>query len=658
MPGTVALRLASAMVVTTAAALANTTPPSARAILPVEAVGAATASVGVPPWKPAAPSERPPAVCFAPGTPPEEIERGTSGHEDEASAAVTAPERFQIADTSRWSATATDGCCLSQGEPTTLTYSFVPDGTSLPGGIGEPAAPSDLFAFLDGIYGSPAIWMPLFHQVFARWSELTGIRYVFQPSDDGAALPSAPGAIGVRGDVRIAGHYINGDGGVIAYNWFPGSGDMVLDTGDGFFAYTGGESLLLRNVVAHEHGHGIGLRHSCPLDHTKLMEPIASLDFWGPQHDEVLGGQRGYGDPLEADDTPATAIDLGAVAGGTASVAGLSIDDDADVDLFRFRLTGPGRLSAAITPVGLSYPQGPQNADGSCGTGTTFDSRLQADLALDLLAADATTVLATADDTTAGWAEQLDAVELPEPVTYYLRVRTGTPNAIQLYDLDLELTDLESKPDPIFSDGFESGDLSAWSGSRDVSGQLGTEYGNAVEGERALRIALGAGAASYVVDRSPTAETRYRARFYLDATSYVPPTPTARVHILKVYSKTGSTRVVATLSLRVAAGGPEIQARVRRDDGRNAATSFVPLPLDAGAHAIEIDWRRSSAPGADDGRFEMWVDGASTAVLDRLDNDLYLVEHARLGVMGASTAASGTLRLDDFVSRRWSYIGP
>ena len=60
--------------------------------------------------------------------------------------------KFEI--TNRWTATATDGGGLSLGDPTTLTWSVVPDGTSISGGIGEPAAPSNLRSFLDGIYGN------------------------------------------------------------------------------------------------------------------------------------------------------------------------------------------------------------------------------------------------------------------------------------------------------------------------------------------------------------------------------------------------------------------------------------------------------------------------------------------------------------------------
>jgi len=61
---------------------------------------------------------------------------------------------FQFSDNDRWSTTATNGGGLSQGDPTTLTWGFIPDGTDIDGFAGEPAGVSDLIARLDAIYGS------------------------------------------------------------------------------------------------------------------------------------------------------------------------------------------------------------------------------------------------------------------------------------------------------------------------------------------------------------------------------------------------------------------------------------------------------------------------------------------------------------------------
>ena len=159
-----------------------------------------------------------------------------------------------------WSTTATgEGGQQVQGQPVTLRWSFVPDGTIIPGGeiSGEPTNdPSNLRAWLAGIYGGSAggpaasqPWFPIFQAVFDNIAAETGLRYVYEPNDDGATLSSAAsgtGVAGVRGDVRISGHALDGNSNVLAYNYFPDYGDMVIDTTDNFFNDTSSDSLRLR----------------------------------------------------------------------------------------------------------------------------------------------------------------------------------------------------------------------------------------------------------------------------------------------------------------------------------------------------------------------------------------------------------------------------
>jgi hypothetical protein len=403
-----------------------------------------------------------PAVCFAPGTPAAKMEKTTEQVRALGfSTSLDDPQAFQFNDGDRWTQTATDGSGLVQGDPTTLTWSIVPDGTPIFGYIGEASAPSNLQAFLTFIYGNEATWLALFQRVFDRWSELSGITYVYEPNDDGSAWTQfsiAGGQLGVRGDIRISGHTIDGTNGVLAYTFFPNSGDMIFDTSDGNFTFTGGDSLLLRNTVAHEHGHGLGLSHVCPLDDTKLMEPILSLSFDGPQHDDVLAAQRGYGDRFEHNDTPGTATDLGAPGAGSVVLGDVSVDDNGDGDLYRLHLGIPGRLDATLSPVGFTYLSGPQNPNGSCSAGTSFNSLTVHDLRLRVLDG-SLAPLATVDATGAGAAEVLSGLTLPAVGDYFLEVTGDTSNAAQLYRLDFSLADLPA----IFTDGFEEGDTSGWS---------------------------------------------------------------------------------------------------------------------------------------------------------------------------------------------------
>ncbi len=354
--------------------------------------------------------------------------------------------QFQIGN--RWSSTATNAGPLGQGDPTTIRWSIVPDGTLIPGSAGEPDSASTLIADFDFFYGDQATWLAHIQQVFDRWGELTGIDYVYEPNDDGAAFPSvasqspgAPGVVGMRGDVRIAGHDIDGIAGILAYNFFPDIGDMVIDSPDLFFDPFFFGDLGLRNTVAHEHGHGLGFNHVCPVDETKLMEPFVSFSFDGPQHDDILAGQRGYGDDKETNDTLGAATDLGSLGNGSVSVNGISADDNSDVDRYTFTVGTGKRVSVTVTPVGSSYLDGPQNLDGSCSAGTTFNSLSLNDLGFELIGTTGTTVLATANAQPAGVAETLSDFVLGGAGTYSLRVFAGANNQVQLYDLSVTIAD-------------------------------------------------------------------------------------------------------------------------------------------------------------------------------------------------------------------------
>ena len=161
-------------------------------------------------------ASRPPAVCFAPGTDPEYVARTYASVGAHISLAPQ-PESFQFNLANRW------GGASLQGQPIVLTWSVIPDGTSIPAaGIpGEVTSPSNLRARLDAIYGSQAVWQPIFQQMFDAWGALTGTSYQFV-NDDGAAFPgSSSGVRPARGDVRIGGHHLDGDFSVLAYNYFP-----------------------------------------------------------------------------------------------------------------------------------------------------------------------------------------------------------------------------------------------------------------------------------------------------------------------------------------------------------------------------------------------------------------------------------------------------
>lgn len=387
-------------------------------------------------------------VVFAPDTAPEIM----AAYEDLAH--QEGFDFFNFGDGSRWNRTSRSGSGLGQGDATIVTWSIAPDGTPIGSFNGEPGGPNNLRSFLAGIYGSHPTsnraedqpWFTPLQQVFDRWTEVSGVTYVYEPNDDGAAFGSStPGIVGVRGDVRIGGHYIDGPSNVLAYNFYPTVGEMVIDTGDSFYFNTGGNSLRLRNTVAHEAGHGLGLGHVDPRNGTKLMEPSITLGFDGPQHDDILAINRGYGDRLEkngGNDTYTRATDLGTLGLGTFTIDTVSIDDDSDVDWFRFTVGAGREIDLTLTPIGSTY-----NSNG-----TMFNSLAQSNLALAVYASNGTTLLASANIHGAGVAETLNNLVLPGSGTYYVRI-TGSANAAQMYRLTGTIDSAVPEPDVAVFDG-------------------------------------------------------------------------------------------------------------------------------------------------------------------------------------------------------------
>lgn len=390
----------------------------------------------------------PAIACFAPGTPEDVIQAFTQAMENAEDGAWPSPFSPQYQLNTRWS-------IGSQGDPITLRWSFVPDGLSISNGIGEGVAPSNLFAQMDAQFGgNRALWISKFTAVFNRWSSLSGITYQRVTAagvdwDDGAAWGTGGGA--TRGDVRISMKLLDGNAGVLAYNFFPQTGDMVIDSGDiARWGNASGDYLQLRNVVAHEHGHGQGISHVCPTTQTKLMEPFLSTAFDGPQHDDIRAAQRHYGDKSEPNNTAAAATDLGPIAVGAGVTRGpvpvpnvtngsvLSIDANGEQDFFKFTTAAGASISLNVTPIGTTYGDNAQNTN--CTQTATTNSLAIANLAIDLIDSNGVTVLSAASGQATGLAENVTRIWRQNPGTYYARVyETDAPTQCQLYHVTVNV---------------------------------------------------------------------------------------------------------------------------------------------------------------------------------------------------------------------------
>ncbi|MGD9633234.1 MAG: matrixin family metalloprotease [Pirellulales bacterium] len=392
----------------------------------------------------------------------------------------------------RWSITAS-GATGGTGTPVTLTWSIAPDGTNIPG---EGA--SNLVSYLDGLFGvtsggsnlTTRPWFTYFQQSVDRWTQLGGITFVYESHDDGTSLQTTSGALGTRGDVRIGGAFVDGPSNTLAYTWLPNSGDMVIDTGEtNFYSNSSNAYRQLRNTVMHELGHAFGLLHIESSTENLLMEPIINLSFDGPQLDDIRGLQGQYGDAFEktnnglGNGTAARATSLGALAiGGSLDVGSdavgnqfvgatetdfVSIANANDADFFSFTIAAPASLDATLTPLGGVFNQGVEG-----GVQSSFDANSRNDLTLSVFASNGTTLLGTANLTSAGSVESLTDIALATAGKYYARI-TGASENVQLYQLLLSAASLVTVlPGDYNLDGtVDAADFTVW---RNMLGRTGS----------------------------------------------------------------------------------------------------------------------------------------------------------------------------------------
>ena len=381
------------------------------------------------------------SVCFAPGTSLEYVQKVLKR--------LPIPSQGQRQPSyylqARWQYTMTNGFDVGgMGDPIALTYSFAPDGVAMPNAFGEPASPNNINAKFNAAFsGGAATWRAKLSAGISQWSNLGGLSYS-EVSDIGTTVDPSQIGSGIA-DVRISGHSLDGPGRTLAYNFYPSSGEMVLDTDDAaFFANSAGDYLRLRNTAAHEHGHGLGFGHTLPRDNTKLMEAILSTAFDGPQDDDIRGVQRNYGDKFENNDTQAGAKNLGTLSALT-TYDNLSTDSAGDEDWYRFTVAAGASLSVRTLPIGRTYLVGADDpfAQPPPPSPSQINTLQINKISFDVYASDGTTLLARRNTAAIGTEEVLSGLSLANSGgQIFIRVyNSGTvQDAVQRYKLEVNAT--------------------------------------------------------------------------------------------------------------------------------------------------------------------------------------------------------------------------
>jgi hypothetical protein len=404
-------------------------------------------------------------ACYPPDLPPDLRERIEEETRLLPAVLMGLDERYWV-DIQVWTGDGLQGPA-GRAVPAHLTYSFPDDGAAWGGFNGRPIGLNILNQRLIETFGAAGLdeGREYIRQALAGYSKHSGLTYDEVP-DDSAPMSTDPARSATRGDIRIGG--FDNPCNCAAYNGFPsglgitdtGGGDMCINTA--FFTLTQYQDpennyRWLRNVIAHEHGHGVGNIHSIPCDGTKAMEPFVNLGFDMLQIDDRRAIARSYGDRFAGNNSPGNAADLGVLdAGSPASVVlrHLSLNgaaglDNTDEDWFRIIIRATRDLVIGAVPTGGTYTAGQQ--ESSCG-GTTFPINATAagNIEVGLYASNGTTAIQTVNATSNGQSETLTANDLA-PGLYFIRVRdrgfnTPVNQFVQLYSLFVRVDGTPAPP--------------------------------------------------------------------------------------------------------------------------------------------------------------------------------------------------------------------
>jgi hypothetical protein len=336
-----------------------------------------------------------------------------------------------------------------------LTYSFPADNPLWGSGEGFLNLPNGLNNTLITHFGSLDLGREWIRQAIAAWKRCAGVEYQ-EVADSGIAMDTVATRRSAVGDVRIGGMvFLPTDpndpmSGTLAYNNFPGNGsDMVIDLAE----FTSNNVLkpdnnyrYFRNVLAHEHGHGLGFIHQVPCDHTKLMEPSVSTAFDTLGVDDRRGAGATYGDRYSGNNSAANAVNLGTFPSAAQnarlerdlSTNGMAGPNNSDEDWFRFTVASSSVITITMTPTGGTYVTGEQISGCNGGIAPLVASNA-GDLDIQLRDSTGATVIATSTNN-AGSSETI--TQVLSAGTYTLRVYDFGPNAyqtVQLYDLTVGL---------------------------------------------------------------------------------------------------------------------------------------------------------------------------------------------------------------------------
>ncbi len=233
--------------------------------------------------------------------------------------------------------------------PQRITYSFMPDGTSIGG------APSNMYAALAARGITASQYELQIEKAMSVWQGVANINLA-RVSDNGAPM----GSDGNQqddpnfGDIRIGG-YNTGVSGQLAFCLLPPPANGGTHAGDIFFNSTiywtaTGQTFDLETVAIHEIGHALGMDHSSLS--TADMYATYNYQKQSLTSDDIAGIQSIYGarsTALPANNSFANATDLTSSLDANGQTTLNLVDNVFNRDVKYFYVTAPASTSGTLT---------------------------------------------------------------------------------------------------------------------------------------------------------------------------------------------------------------------------------------------------------------------------------------------------------------------
>ena len=200
----------------------------------------------------------------------------------------------------------------------------------------------------------------------------------------------------------------------------------------------------------------------------------------------------------------------------------------------------------------------------------------------------------------------------------------------------------------IFVDGFESGDLSAWTSALGGT-RLTVTSDAALVGTKGMQTILAGKKPVFVQDGSPANETTYHARFYFD-----PNGANTRNAIVYIFSGLNNNHRATLFDIQYQSNGSKHQIRSSvLSNGRQLKTQWQ--SVSNAPHSIEIAWEAGN-----NASYSLYIDGVLVQTLTNLNTSRYRLDQIRMGTLSGdvNSVKTSTFYFDAFVSTRSTYIGP